>query len=218
MGDRLEQSSKQSLRSLMQQANFNSRIIDELASIATLANYGQTVDIDGFVGLVSLAGCTAELFAIKNGNKQVPVKLLELSNAKLMLNTSVKSVTKDPNQPESKNLVVYERDDQVEVQEVFDYVIVCFPVYKNVNFTLGFDTSAQFDSLEMQLTNTYFIFGKVKLFANLPSNKYVQLHSIDPSIPFRTVCVNLPCDYSCKADKSLFKVSICLKLMRIKNI
>jgi prenylcysteine oxidase/farnesylcysteine lyase len=207
---RLYKASQESLRKLLKSENFNDRIINELASIATLANYGQTVDINGFVGLVSLAGCTADLFSVKNGNKQVPIELLKLSGAKLMLNTAVRSITKDPNEPNTKNLVTYKSVDSDElVEEIFDYVIICFPLYKNVinehYFKLDFDSSSQFDNLEMQLTNTYFIYGKVKLFNNLPINKYIQLHSVDPTIPYRTICVNLPCDYSNIDDKDLFK-------------
>ena len=56
----------------------------------------------------------------------------------------------------------------------------------------------------MQLTNTYFVYGTVKLFANLPVNKHIQLHSVDPSIPYRTICVNLPCDYSKTKDAHLY--------------
>ncbi len=206
----LYKASQEPLRQVLKREKFNDRIINELASIATLANYGQTVDINGFVGLVSLAGCTADLFAIKNGNKQVPIELLKLSGAKLMLNTAVRSISKDPNEPNAKNLVSYKRNDDKElIEEQFDYVIICFPLYKSVinekYFNLDFDSSSQFDSLEMQLTNTYFIYGKVKLFSNLPINKYIQLHSVDPSIPYRTICVNLPCDFSKLNDKTLFK-------------
>ena len=47
----LHAASKMSLRNLLQRENFNERI-NELANVACLANYGQSIDIDGFVGLV----------------------------------------------------------------------------------------------------------------------------------------------------------------------
>ena len=159
------------------------------------------------MGLVSLAGVTDELWCVKNGNKQVPQKLLEASSANVLLNTDVKLIAKDDQNPD-KNVIVYQTGDENEVQDnSFDYVIIGFPLYKGVigdEFKLDFDTADQFNYLEMQLTNTYLIYGTVKLFSNLPTNKHINLHSVDPFIPYRTVCVQLPCDYSKKDDADLY--------------
>jgi prenylcysteine oxidase/farnesylcysteine lyase len=204
IGPKLFAASQQSLRSLLQSEKFSERLINEMASIACLANYGQTVDIDGFVGLVSLAGVTGDLWAVKSGNCEVARELLKRSQAKIMLNTTIKLICKDKDNEESKNLITYDIGDNTEASDSFDYVIIAFPIYNNIignNFQLDFENSHQFDKLNMQLTNTYFIYGTVKLFSHLPYNKHIQLHSIDPSIPFRTVCVNLPCDYDPKENK-----------------
>ena len=67
--------SQSSLRKVMQEKGFNARIIDHLASIACLCNYGQSVDVDGFVGIISLAGLIGDLYSIKGGNFQVPTKV-----------------------------------------------------------------------------------------------------------------------------------------------
>jgi prenylcysteine oxidase / farnesylcysteine lyase len=192
----------------MEKEKFNNRIINQLASIATLANYGQSVDINGFVGLVSLAGSTGDLWSIKEGNKAVPIKLIEKSGAIIKFNTKVKLVKKDSEQPDSKNLVVYETDNQAEIcDNSFDYVIVSFPIYDLVNkndFYLDFDSYNELIKYKMQLTNTYIIHGKVKLFSNLPNNKRLELYSTCPDIPYRCVGYQIPCDYSNKKDKDLY--------------
>ena len=57
----------------------------------------------------------------------------------------------------------------------------------------------------MQLTNTYIINGKVKLFSNMiPKNKRNQLHSVDKDVPYRCVSVQLPVDFDKKKDANLF--------------
>ena len=202
---KLYKASQKSLRLVLKEEKFSDKIINEMASIACLANYGQTVDTDGFVGLVSLAGVTGDLWAIKDGNYLVPQELLKRSGATLMLNTNIKLVCKDKTN-EDKNMIVYENEVGNQMTDVFDYVIIGFPIYSGIvgeNFQLDFDTS-QFDALKMQLTNTYFIYGTVKLFDNLPLNKRIQLHSVDPGVPYRTICVNLPCNYTEKNDCDLY--------------
>ena len=121
-----------------------------MASIACLANYGQTVDIDGFVGLVSLAGVSGDLWAIKDGNYLVPQRLLEKSGATLLTNTSVKLICQDKDNKDTKNTLVYETEDGVEVSDTFDYVVIGFPIYHGVlgkhfqigNICCGFKYSA----------------------------------------------------------------------------
>jgi prenylcysteine oxidase / farnesylcysteine lyase len=203
---KLYKASQKSLRYVLEEEKFSSKIINEMASIACLANYGQTINVDGFVGLVSLAGVSGDLWAIKNGNYLVPQELLKKSGATIIFNANIKLICKDKTN-ESKNMIVYENEEGNQIMDnTFDYVLIGFPIYSGIlgeNFQLDFDT-AQFDQLKMQLTNTYFIYGTAKLFNNLPHNKHIQLHSVDPSIPYRTVCVNLPCDYSIENDSNLY--------------
>lgn len=200
--------SQQSLRQVLESQKFGDRIINQLASIACLSNYGQTVDIDGLVGLVSLAGTADKLWSIKGGNKQVPIKLLEISGANVMLNTRVKLIAKDFSQPETKNLITYQNQMGEEILDnSFDYVLISFPIYKNVigeNFQLKFDNLYDFSGLEMQLTNTYVVYGEQKLYDELPLDKRIDLHSVDPDVPYRCLSFQLPVDYSKKNDKNMY--------------
>ncbi|CAF0785178.1 unnamed protein product [Brachionus calyciflorus] len=199
--------SQKSLENALKDLEFNKRIIYELASIACLTNYCQSIEIDGFVGLVSLAGTIDDLWAVETGNKSVPTKLVEKAGAELRLKTKVKYISKD-SQESNKNSIVYETENGDEIQDnTFDYVIIAFPIFKNVigdDFKLNFDIQEDFNNLEMQVTNTYVVYGELILFPNLPSDKRISLHCIDPKLACRSIAVQLPCDYSKKKDKNLY--------------
>ena len=193
--------------SLLEQQGFNKRLIDELASIATLTNYGQTTEMSAFVGMISLAGFTKDLWSVRTGNLQVPAKLLELSGAKVRRNTRVHLVAKTDSVSQEDDIrhckLVYETTEegvendaaaqyQCQHTETFDYVIICCPLYDaNIDTEMRIElaSAAKFKRMQMQHTNTYFVYGKCKLFpGQLPEHQHVQLHSIDPLIPYRTVC------------------------------
>ncbi|XP_076451086.1 prenylcysteine oxidase 1-like [Babylonia areolata] len=73
-----------STRTVMKDAGFSDIFIDELVTGAFRDNYGQTPDIQAFVGAVCMAGAEPGLWAVKGGNKQVAEKLLKASGAKLV--------------------------------------------------------------------------------------------------------------------------------------
>jgi hypothetical protein len=58
----LYKASQKSLKRILIDRNFNNNIINNLANIACLTTYGQSNDIDGFAGLVSLAGTVGDVF------------------------------------------------------------------------------------------------------------------------------------------------------------
>ena len=102
--------------SLLEQQGFNKRLIDELASIATLTNYGQTTEMSTFVGMISLAGFTKDMWSVRTGNWQVPAKLLELSGAKVRRNTRVHLVAKTASVAQENDIrhckLVYETTEE----------------------------------------------------------------------------------------------------------
>lgn len=106
------------------------KFIDELAQAVTLVNYGQTVSIPSFVGMVSFAGSGAELWSIAGGNKQLPMHLAQFANARLMLNSKVKSVTYLGEHRFRLDYVQLDaKTDELELQSAeYDYVIVATPM------------------------------------------------------------------------------------------
>jgi prenylcysteine oxidase/farnesylcysteine lyase len=199
--------SQNSMRSLLKYEKLSDAFIDQLASAACLVNYNQSIEIQGFVGIVSLAGAYANLWNVrsKSGNKEIPEELLKLSGANVLLNTRVTSVR--PEKFEfgacgNQTTVTYVQNG-VENSKTYDYVVIAFPMTKNLdNFELdfGFDYS----KYQMQLTKTYFIEGNVCLYPEIPLNRRVELIGCDDGIDFRSVSVQLPCDYNQKVDSKLW--------------
>ena len=52
---------------------------------------------------------------------------------------------------------------------------------------------------------TLFYLGIVKLFPHLPADKKIELHSVDPDIPYRSINLILPVDYDEVTDSVLFR-------------
>ena len=190
---------KSSFRNLLK----NEKLSDELSqfgSAACLVNYNQNADIHGFVGLVSLAGADSNLWNVKSrvGNRDIPLSLFRLSGSSLLLNTMVLGLKQD-----NEEICLTFVNEGTERNVNFDYVVIAFPLNKNVkNFDLGFDFD--YANYEMQLTKTYFIEGNVCLYPQVPINRRNELISCDDSIDFRSVSIQLPCDYSDKTDSKLW--------------
>lgn len=109
-----------------------------------------------------------------------------------------------------------ESSDGTFTTESFDYVIVGFPVHESCEpkIDIDFVGARRLARLRMQQTNTYFIYGQLKLFPTLPVDKRIELFSVDPSLPCRSIATQLPCDYSKKNDRDLF-VKSPLKLYKV---
>lgn len=60
-----------SVKDHLSHMGFTERLIDEIVQATTVVNYGQDVNIQSFVGLISLAGADRNLWSVKGGNKAV---------------------------------------------------------------------------------------------------------------------------------------------------
>lgn len=91
LSPRFVQVSQNSLRDqLIKKKGLDKLIVDEIASIACLTNYGQSNELNAFCGLISLAGgFSGKLWSVAETNRAVPQKLLEKSAAKVFFNTLV---------------------------------------------------------------------------------------------------------------------------------
>lgn len=73
-----------SFRDVLREAGVSQRFVEEIAMGAMRNNYGQTVDVHGFVGAVSLIGAEPGLWSVVNGNKEISEALLKESKASLI--------------------------------------------------------------------------------------------------------------------------------------
>ncbi|PON36188.1 Prenylcysteine oxidase [Parasponia andersonii] len=68
-------------------------LIEELVTVITRINYGQSVAISGLAGAVSLAGADGGLWSIKGGNWQMASGLIDHSNVALHLHEEIESIS-----------------------------------------------------------------------------------------------------------------------------
>ncbi|XP_075498417.1 farnesylcysteine lyase-like isoform X1 [Primulina tabacum] len=69
-------------------------LIQELVTVITRINYGQSVNISGLAGAVSLAGSGGGLWSVKGGNWQMAAGLIDRSDVQLLLNEEIESISK----------------------------------------------------------------------------------------------------------------------------
>ncbi|GAB6028447.1 Prenylcysteine oxidase-like [Chamberlinius hualienensis] len=86
-----------SIRQVLKKLQFSDKFIDELLMAITRVNYGQTPDVNGFVGLVALAGATPNLWSVEGGNHLVAEKLLQSTGVDLIPETVVEVVYQESN-------------------------------------------------------------------------------------------------------------------------
>nr|XP_043609427.1 farnesylcysteine lyase [Erigeron canadensis] len=72
---------------------FSPLLIQELITVITRINYGQSVKISGLAGAVSLAGSGGNLWAVEGGNWQMAAGLVNRSDVTLHLQEEIESIT-----------------------------------------------------------------------------------------------------------------------------
>ncbi|KAL8096413.1 hypothetical protein AgCh_037397 [Apium graveolens] len=74
-------------------AGLSSLLIQELATVITRINYGQSVSISGLAGAVSLAGSGGGLWAVEGGNWQMAAGLINRSDVALHMSEEIESIS-----------------------------------------------------------------------------------------------------------------------------
>lgn len=118
----------------------------------------------------------------------------------------MKKISPDKTNPDLLTTITAETSNGDEFTDSFDYVIVATPIHESnePRIELEFASSDRLNRLRMQRTNTYFIYGQLKLFDTLPSNKRIELFCVEASLPYRSIATQLPCDYNSKRDGRMF--------------
>ncbi|KAF5727608.1 hypothetical protein HS088_TW22G01304 [Tripterygium wilfordii] len=83
----------QPLREQLVDAGLNPLLIEELVTVITRINYGQSVFISGLAGAVSLAGSGGNLWSVEGGNWQMAAALINSSNVELHLHEEIEFVS-----------------------------------------------------------------------------------------------------------------------------
>ncbi|KAL2498518.1 Farnesylcysteine lyase [Abeliophyllum distichum] len=83
----------QTLGEELVEAGLSPLLIQELVTVITRINYGQSVNISGLAGAVSLAGSGGGLWSIEGGNWQMAAGLINRSDVVLHLHEEIESVS-----------------------------------------------------------------------------------------------------------------------------
>ncbi|NXK27170.1 PCYOX oxidase, partial [Arenaria interpres] len=120
-----------SIEEALQRAGFSQKFIDEVVCPAMRVNYGQGVNINSFVGAVSLAGVESGLWSVKGGNKLVCTGLLYAAKAQLIPGTvvSIEPKTRPRRSGEAAQLyhLTY-RTPQGLTGDTYDLVVIAAPL------------------------------------------------------------------------------------------
>ncbi|XP_013630549.1 PREDICTED: farnesylcysteine lyase [Brassica oleracea var. oleracea] len=84
---------KVTLQEKLSEAQLSPLLVNELVTVITRINYGQSVLISGLAGAVSLAGSGGGLWSVEGGNWQMAAKLINHSDVTLHLNEQIQSVS-----------------------------------------------------------------------------------------------------------------------------
>lgn len=84
---------KVTLQEKLSEAQLSPLLVNELVTVITRINYGQSVLISGLAGAVSLAGSGGGLWSVEGGNWQMAEKLIKHSDVTLHLNEQIESVS-----------------------------------------------------------------------------------------------------------------------------
>ncbi|KAJ1091575.1 hypothetical protein NDU88_004694 [Pleurodeles waltl] len=184
----------------MQQAGFSQKFIDEMVTPVMRVNYGQGVQINGFVGAVSLAGTDSGLWAVNGGNKVVCTGLLYASKANLIKGT-VTSVEEKirPLRTGEGSVHLYQvnyNTDSGESYSQYDIIIVATPLNSGMS-GIRFPFSVPAVKNPYHQTVATFVKGKInRSFFGCPEPCSLQLTEIltmdDPNLFFSSIGVVTP--------------------------
>ncbi|CAL1682199.1 unnamed protein product [Lasius platythorax] len=129
-----------SLKDYLLQKGFTERLINEVVEATTVVNYGQDVDIQSFVGLISLAGAGVDLWSVKGGNKRVPEHLINSNKYVNVIQSRVTIVRKKEVIDDSYKYEVtsMNKDSKDSMTSSYDIVIIAAPLTHDQEFPIKF--------------------------------------------------------------------------------
>ncbi|XP_012233624.1 prenylcysteine oxidase-like [Linepithema humile] len=118
---------------------FTNQLIDELVQAVNVVNYGQEINIQSFVSLVSLAGASGELWSVKNGNKEVPQHLIYRNKNVNVVPSRVTKIRYVADNDKNQYEVTYINKDSTDpMTSNYDIVIIATPLTHDQAFPIEF--------------------------------------------------------------------------------
>lgn len=173
---------KVTLQEKLSEAQLSPLLVNELVTVITRINYGQSVLISGLAGAVSLAGSGGGLWSVEGGNWQMAEKLIKHSDVTLHLEEQIESVSHLGNYYELKST----KGNSFEC----DVTVVSTPLDE---VDIQFSPAISIPKRELQHTHATFVRG-------LLNPGYFGMKSVsdvpalvgtleDPLIPFSSISI-----------------------------
>ncbi|XP_074899719.1 prenylcysteine oxidase 1 isoform X2 [Buteo buteo] len=156
----------QTIDEAMQKAGFSHKFINEMVCPAMRVNYGQGVNINGFVGAVSLAGVESGLWSVKGGNKLVCTGLIYASKAEVIPGTVLSIEPKIRPRPTGDPVKLYQVTYNTTsglTGDTYDIVVIAAPLSRkmaNITFK-NFDPPVPDFPNPYHQTVTTFVHGRL---------------------------------------------------------
>ncbi|KAK3580906.1 hypothetical protein CHS0354_008196 [Potamilus streckersoni] len=214
MDETLVSWTKKSIKTLLKEEGFSDKFIEEIVMGAMRINYGQTTDVHGLVGAVSMAGIEPGLWNVIGGNQKVPQGLLEKSKANL-IHGVVRTVTllSDDTPMYTIHYTIPSDQEKLEIKE-YDIVILATPIYKgiaNIEFS-NFQKEIEPIDYDFHLTVATFVEGQpnATFFGYDDVNDLPQdIITINDKLFFNSLSKQNPvepCKEELKNDKTVYKL------------
>ncbi|XP_008821470.1 prenylcysteine oxidase 1 [Nannospalax galili] len=124
------------LRESLQRAGFSETFLNEMVAPIMRVNFGQSMDLNAFVGAVSLTAADSNLWAVEGGNKVVCSGLLQAANSNLIFGSVMsieeKTRTKQTGNPTKMYEVTYKTGSETH-SDFYDIVLVATPLNQRMS-------------------------------------------------------------------------------------
>lgn len=171
-----------SLREELIDAGLSPLLIEELVTVITRINYGQSVSISGLAGAVSLAGSDSGVWSVKGGNWQIAAGLINSSDASLHLNEEIEFISQVGEH--------YELNSTKGNSYACDITVVATPLDE---LNIRFDPPISIHERKLQHTHATFVRGLVNpaYFGLKDVSEIPQLVGTmeDPNLPLTSISI-----------------------------
>nr|GLL38767.1 farnesylcysteine lyase isoform X1 [Ipomoea trifida] len=163
-------------------AGLSTTLIQELVTVITRINYGQSVSMNALAGAVSLAGSGGGLWSVEGGNWQMAAGLINRSNVELHLGEEIESVSYLGER--------YELNTTKGTSYLCEVVVVATPLDE---LNIHFAPEISIPERKLQHTHTTFIRGLLNpSYFGLKSVSYIPelVGTIETSeVPFSSISI-----------------------------
>ncbi|XP_069132692.1 prenylcysteine oxidase 1-like isoform X2 [Argopecten irradians] len=195
---------KKSILMVMREEGFHEAMIHELVLGAMRTNYGQGLEIPGFVGAISMAGVEPGLWSVKGGNKKVPQNIVKHSKVNV-IPAEVKMVEFLEDEPFLYEVYYKEKNGEAKTKR-YDMVVIATPLHDGISDIKfeGFQQDIHNFPQQYHKTVATFVHGTLNstyFGVDNPIDMTNEVFTCNMNLLMNSFGQHLPVDYSSTSDK-----------------